>query len=184
MKYINEGFKVALCLILVSAFGFIALALTTIWSDKATAQTKKTQAYYEKAQEATWAKYNNTDVLGFDVRQAIESTKDGKTGVIVTTERQLKKGLSGTGGRRISGFAYGGKVADGGISLDGKMIGYTISDLTITDGYITVNGVDAKNISIATDVTSCAYIPTNTKFHSTLLIDNVGNIIGVYFKEV
>ena len=51
MKYINEGFKVALCLILVSAFGFIALALTTIWSDKATAQTQKTQAYYEKAQE-------------------------------------------------------------------------------------------------------------------------------------
>ena len=184
MKYINEGFKVALCLILVSAFGFIALALTTIWNDKATTQAKKTQAYYEKAQEATWAKYDNTDVLGFDVRQVIESSKDGKTGVIVTTGRQLKKGFSGTGGRSISGFAYGGKVADGGILLDGEIIGYTTSDLTITDGYITVNGVDAKNISAVTDVTSCAYITTNTKFHSTLLIDSAGNIIGVYFKEV
>ena len=184
MKYINEGFKVAICLLLVSAFGFMAMALTTIWNDKAIAETKKTQTYYEKAQDAVWTKYNNTDILGSDVRQLIDNTKDGKTGVVVTTARQLNKGFDGANGRRITGFAYGGKVADGEIIINGKSIGYTTADLTIVDGKVTLDGTDAYNTAVISDPTSCAYIPTNTKFRSTLLTDKTGNIIGVYFKEV
>lgn len=191
--------KIALCLILVAAIGFILTVVFQITKSRAETESDNVDRIVSSISVSEFTRFQNREVTGEEIIAFAQQVRDKDVMVLINTKPLNKK--------------YGNRIAVYGIlaescveETDGSLKYWTVDDATDSesatgqtgslakyashDGYIVPVELDASGLHYNRDYSSLfkensvAYIGADIQFRSSLVYSTGGEILGVYFKEV